>query len=837
MKSLLILFLIAAAPDTTWKYTDTTAVYQIREAVVTAQENHGLTSASKIGSEAIAHIQPSSVADLLELLPGGISRDPAFGSPQVVNLRAAGSLNTNYATQALGTRFTIDGKPVLNDANLQFTPAYSNLGSNYVNLGTDMRTIPTEEIESMDVVRGIASAEHGDLTSGLIQIKRKRGGNDLHLRFKSDMKSKMVYVGKGFDWGGKDRRTVNIGLNYLDSKADPRNLRQSYRRLTGSVRGSRTWREGGNYIRTLTVNLDYTGSFDTQKSDKDLDQFDGIPAETYRSSYNHIDLGGDFTLASKADDSFFKNLVLTAQLSYGHDKIDRWKNVILGTEEPVSVSRVAGEFDAVMIPSRYDASLTVDGKPFYAYLRAVSRFRLLGGNLMAGAEWTLDKNFGGGTVFDVLRPLNPGMGTRPRPYYDIPAENILAAFLEHNGKVGLGDFRLEWQAGLRASAMPGLDKAYKLSGKVALDPRANLRLNFPETALGGYRFEAGIYGGAGLHTKFPTMDMLFPTLMYGDKIQMNYWPTEKELRRINFLVYTIDSTPFELEAARNFKWEVGADASWCGWSASIDFFTEDMRSGFRNGSEYMRLVSKDYTESAIDKSTLTGPPSTETTPYVLDTTLIAYSLQTNGSRSLKRGVEFTLSSARIPVINTRVNVNGAWFRTRYMNSQPEWERPSSMINGKPYPYIGLYDKNDSRLYDSFTSSFMLDTQVPSLGLIFSTSFQCTWFTAQQFEADDSTPVAYLDKDLVRHPYTAESAQDGVLRQMKRQYSDALLKYTVTPFSMNVNLKISKTLFKEKATAALFVNRLFTLAPDYYVDGVLKRRSSVPYFGMEISLKI
>ncbi|MBQ3872216.1 MAG: TonB-dependent receptor, partial [Bacteroidales bacterium] len=58
-------------------------VFYIREVVVTAQENHGLTSATKIGQDAISHIQPSSVADLLELLPGGVSRDPSFGSPKV----------------------------------------------------------------------------------------------------------------------------------------------------------------------------------------------------------------------------------------------------------------------------------------------------------------------------------------------------------------------------------------------------------------------------------------------------------------------------------------------------------------------------------------------------------------------------------------------------------------------------------------------------------------------------------------------------------------------------------------------------------------------------------
>ena len=812
-------------------------VFALREVVVTAQENHGLTSATKIGQDAISHIQPSSVADLLELLPGGVSRDPSFGSPKVVNLRAAGSLSADYATSALGTRFTIDGKPVLNDANLQYTPAYSNLGSDFVNLGTDMRTIPTEDIESMDVVRGIASVEHGDLTSGLIQIKRRRGGNDIRLRFKSDMSSKLFYAGKGWEWGGSEKRTVNVGVNYLDSRSDPRNLRQNYKRLTASLRGSRTWNSSDKFLSVLTANLDYTGSFDDQKSDKDLDEFDGIPAETYKSTNNHIDLGADWTLSAKNDESLFRSMVLTSSFSYGHDVIDRWKNVILTSEEPISVSRVPGEFDAIMVPTRYQATLIVDGKPFYAYLRAVSRWRLLGQNVMAGAEWTFDKNFGEGSVFDVLRPFSTGSNTRPRAYKEIPADSNIAIFAEENGKAALGGFGLEWSAGIRAGFMPGLSRDYSMSGKVAIDPRANLRLNFPETVIGGYKLEAGIYGGAGMHTKFPTMDMLYPQLQYRDKIQLNYWPVEKELRRINFLVYTIDTTPYELGPARNLKWEIGADASWNGWTASFDFFTEDMTSGFRGGSDYMRVVAKDYDETAIDKSSLTGPPSTENLPYVLDTNLVAYGLATNGSRTLKRGVEYTFTSPRIPVVNTRVTVNGAWFKTRYMNSQPEWERPSVVINGKNYPYIGLYDKNDSRMYDSFNTNFLLDTQVPSLGLIFTTSFQCVWFSGQQYEADDSRPVAYLDKDLKMHPFTDESDADGILHRMVREFSSSLLEYRSEPFYMNVNLKISKTLLREKAVASLFVNRLFTVAPDYEINGVVKRRSSTPYFGMEISFKI
>ena len=55
----------------------------IGEVLVTAAESKGPTSSSKIGREAIAHIQPSSIADLMELIPGGRATDP---SPE----RAAG---------------------------------------------------------------------------------------------------------------------------------------------------------------------------------------------------------------------------------------------------------------------------------------------------------------------------------------------------------------------------------------------------------------------------------------------------------------------------------------------------------------------------------------------------------------------------------------------------------------------------------------------------------------------------------------------------------------------------------------------------------------------------
>lgn len=365
----------------------------LKEVTVTAVENKGVTSSTRIGRDAIAHIQPSSFADLLELLPGGMAKDPVLGSPQLINLRSANALsNANYATSALGTRFVIDGRPINNDANMQSTPAYSNYGGGYVNFGTDMREISTEDIENVDIVRGIASVKYGDLTSGLVNITRKRGGKDLHARFKSDMKSKLFYLGKGFEWGDRsDRLTLNSSVNFLDSRSDPRQTRQNWKRLTASVRAGRDLIDD-RFRKTFSASLDYTGSFDNQKSDVDLDVAEGgTPVETYRSTYNKFSIGGRFSVKSQDEDSFFRLWEGDASISCEKDEISRWRRVSLGKSTPVSTSLDPGVHDALMVPAKYDATLRVDGLPFYAFASTSATFAKGVSRLQVGAEWNMDK--------------------------------------------------------------------------------------------------------------------------------------------------------------------------------------------------------------------------------------------------------------------------------------------------------------------------------------------------------------------------------------------------------------------------------------------------------------
>lgn len=819
---------------------------QIEEVVVTAAESQGITNSSSVGREAMSHIQPSSIGDLLSLLPGGKSIDPSLAGPQQIRLREAGAVSSeDYATTALGTSYVIDGVPMNTDANMQSMEISGGMSvSSGINRGVDTRTISTDDIESVEIIRGIPSVEYGDLTSGLIRVKRKQGGRDLSARFKADMSSKLLYLGKGFEWNrGKDKvLTMNMGVDYLDSHNDPRNVRQNYSRATAMYRVGYDWKVG-DYKHSISANIDYTGSFDRKKSDADMDfGTSGRPIETYKADYNRVNLMGSWQMRPSGGHKVLRSLEATGSVTNEVSIAENWRYVSLGSELPLSTTLTEGEHDVITLPAQYEANLRIESKPFYAFLKSMA---ILGFNTVhsdntfkVGAEWRMDKNFGRGYIFDVTRPITPSMNLRPRAYNSIPAKHSLSAFAEALSNVSVGNFDIAVMLGVRSTTIMNLGKEYALNGKTYFDPRANVKVSMPSIMVGSRPLVLSVAGGVGWHTKMPTMSQLFPSPFYFDIQQMNYWPTNPELRRINVLVNRIDPTNFQLLAARNLKWEARFNALWNGFSLSVTYFNEDMKSGFRNGERVEAFHYKRYDTSSLDHSSLTAPPSLEDTPYVRDTTLVVYSTYNNGSRTRKEGVEFIFSTKRIRAIRTKLTVTGAYFRTVYSNSVAEMRSPSVTINGKAYPYVGCYEvgtQNYER--ETFNTNFMFDTQIPKLGLIFTTSFECTWFTASRNMPYSAYPIYYLDKDLQRHEFTEASAQDGVLAHMVRTANEMLFRRYKVPFAMDVNLKITKRLFKNKASVSMFVNRIVHYYPVYESNGATIRRSAVPYFGMELNLKL
>ncbi|WP_202703730.1 TonB-dependent receptor plug domain-containing protein [Flavobacterium sp. UGB4466] len=819
---------------------------QLNEVVITAVESRGMTSTSVIDKKAMQHLQPSSFTDLLELLPGGRSKDPVFNASNHIKLREVGTADSNYDISSLGTSFVIDGIPINTDANLQYTTGpnmsitpgsgYANTRRNTTSKGVDMRSISTDQIERVEIVRGIPSVEYGDLTSGLIKIQRKRGRTNWESRFKADEFSKLYYLGKGFESEEK-RLILNVGIDYLNAKSDPRNSFENYKRITSSLRAQKIWENDSHQLQ-WDSSLDYSGSIDNERADPDVGY---TKIDRYASSYNRFAWANSFDLKFKMT-SFLKAIHSSAAINQQFDKIEQTKWVQVSSATAIPNTTEQGESDGIFLTPQYISNLTVDGRPFDAFFKTMGDFEIhlfgITHALKAGSEWTYSKNNGKGQVYDTTHPPSPEMSTRPRSYKDIPASTDLSFFVEDVLSIPIGKYQLNLAGGLRAMSLLKVPSAYSISGKYYFDPRINTQWVFPSFKMGKHFLKTELTAGFGQYTKFPTLAQLYPDFIYNDLVQLNYYHNTPEYRRINLMTYKTSAVNYNLTPAINKKWEVRADFSYDNNRFSVTFFNERMDSGFRNNSQYQALSYKKYDHNSIDPLTLTSQPNLADMRFVRDTLLTSYNTTNNGSKLLKSGVEFQFSSKRFTSINTRFTLNGAWFKTTYTNSSPVYKRGQKdiIIDGKRLPYLGLYQFDDGSEKQQFNTNLIVDTYVAPLGLEFSGSFQFLWFRSDQSLPMNGTPVAYIDPSGKQHPYLEKDQSDPILQWLDIKYNDALFQKKSIPMSMNMNLKVSKDFYK-RFRISMFVNRLFSYYQNYEINGqkIERRGLTSPYFGMELNL--
>ncbi len=818
----------------------------LKEVVITAREGEGLTSTSRIDRAAMQHLQPTSFTDLLELLPGNISHDPDMGSANTITLRETGNLsatgartvNDDYSITSLGTQFVVDGAPMATDADMQSIPTSDSSDPSsrrsVTNKGVDMRTISTDNIESVEIVRGIPSAEYGNLTSGVVNIKRIRRSTPFTFRFKADEYSKLFSASKGITLGATNH-VINFDAGYLDSKSDPRNALENYKRLTAGVRPTMRFISASADI-LWSYGIDYTGSFDNAKTDPDLN-YNKI--DEYRSSYNKIAFISDLNIGFRRT-TLIENLVLNVSASYQHDEIKRRKQVAPQRASVAPTSMDEGVHDGHYLLGEYIADYRVDGQPLALNLRLKTSGKAGENALLcqykAGAEWSFSKNYGRGQVYDLERPLSASWTTRPRRFNDIPGLHVASAFVETDLSLNVGDgSKAELRAGLRAVTLPLLDRSYWLSGHVYLDPRVNAAWHFPAIdASRQLRFM--IAGGWGMTTKMPTIDYLFPQTHYNDLIRLNYYDTTRpeQWSRVSLCTYCVDASNRNLRAARNSKWELRFVASWGNNHLSITYFNERLRSGFRYTPIYDTYSYRLYDASAIDPTTLSAPPQLENLPYADVTVLDGFRRATNGSRIDKQGIEYQISTERWMPLRTSLIINGAWFRSTYSNSQMLYSPVSDVVGNQAVSdiYVGIYDTADGRVNEQFNTNFMFDTQIPRWGLVFSTTLQCMWYVKTTRLRDNPAPSYYLSAiDGKIHPFTTESAADPMLQYLIKSYNDDSYRTQRIPTALYLNLKATKRIGRRLNISA-FVNRILDYLPDYKSNGLTVRRYSDAYFGME-----
>lgn len=808
--------------------------YELAEVVVMADYKKNQGSTAVINQQALEHIQPTSVADVLSLIPGGLFRESSATGFNRISLRQSGSDDNT----SLGMAVVMDGIPQDNDGFRASIPGLSTdeysdrLG---MNRGIDLKTLSTDHIRKIEIVKGISSAKLGNLSSGVIQTTSKIGITPAQLRMKVDPLTKLIYLGKGFRISPK-MGYLHTGIDYTSVYDDRRDPMSKYSRLTGQVTYNNSV-DVGDKTLFLFFKLSEVYTLNQAKEDELTQDYN----ESFRNKYSRT--GASFKAQMYDLGKIVDNVEFIASADYTYDLIDRNRLVQTGTPLPSPLATEEGESEGIYLPSSYYSPFQIENKPLslLTQLNAESLFetRSFRHKVIYGLSWKRTKNYGEGVMVDMTRPPYPGNNeyVRPVPNRSIPALSVGAAYAEEQLKHSNRWFDFELNAGVRFTQMFNLDTKYTELRKLQVEPRINAALSFNIDLAGGKSLRNMFRFGFGQENKLPTLDYIYPDRVYKDMIVLNAY-TKQDDPFNHLITYTkiYDVTNNSLRPNRNTKYEAGWDVEYEGYSLSLTFFKEHSDRGFESVAEYSPVRYTRYVDP-IDGQPIVGRRP-EKEDYVADpyATFVDMDIVRNSMKVEKKGLEYLLRFPKIIPLSTTVEINGAYYDTRYSSGAPLQYHPAFRDDDRPQPYVGIYRRQDITRQRIFNTNLWFNTNIPRYKMIFTTFFQFIWLNEEMRINGDEYPSAYFDTDGRMH-----TVDDRILQSIKdghtvwRHYHIYKEDFSETlPVSLTVNFKVTKE-FSRMIRASFFVNNILDINPLYknrYNQNVRVWQKS--FFGAEMT---
>ena len=808
--------------------------YELAEVVVMADYKKNQGSTAVINQQALEHIQPTSVADVLSLIPGGLFRESSATGFNRISLRQSGSDDNT----SLGMAVVMDGIPQDNDGFRASIPGLSTdeysdrLG---MNRGIDLKTLSTDHIRKIEIVKGISSAKLGNLSSGVIQTTSKIGITPAQLRMKVDPLTKLIYLGKGFRISPK-MGYLHTGIDYTSVYDDRRDPMSKYSRLTGQVTYNNSV-DLGDKTLFLFFKLSEVYTLNQAKEDELTQDYN----ESFRNKYSRT--GASFKAQMYDLGKIVDNVEFIASADYTYDLIDRNRLVQTGTPLPSPLATEEGESEGIYLPSTYYSPFQIENKPLslLTQLNAESLFetRSFRHKVIYGLSWKRTKNYGEGVMVDMTRPPYPGNNeyVRPVPNRSIPALSVGAAYAEEQLKHSNRWFDFELNAGVRFTQMFNLDTKYTELRKLQVEPRINAALSFNIDLAGGKSLRNMFRFGFGQENKLPTLDYIYPDRVYKDMIVLNAY-TKQDDPFNHLITYTkiYDVTNNSLRPNRNTKYEAGWDVEYEGYSLSLTFFKEHSDRGFESVAEYSPVRYTRYVDP-IDGQPIVGRRP-EKEDYVADpyATFVDMDIVRNSMKVEKKGLEYLLRFPKIIPLSTTVEINGAYYDTRYSSGAPLQYHPAFRDDDRPQPYVGIYRRQDITRQRIFNTNLWFNTNIPRYKMIFTTFFQFIWLNEEMRINGDEYPSAYFDTDGRMH-----TVDDRILQSIKdghtvwRHYHIYKEDFSETlPVSLTVNFKVTKE-FSRMIRASFFVNNILDINPLYknrYNQNVRVWQKS--FFGAEMT---
>lgn len=810
--------------------------YALKEVEVMAEYDPQKGSAATISQQALEHIQPASVGDVLQLMPGGLYQQGDATGFSRISLRQSGADDNT----SLGVGIAVDGIAMDNDGFRSQIGAMAAeddyAGRLGWNKGVDLKTLSTDHVQRIEIIKGISSAKWGNLSSGLMSINSKVGQTPLQIRLKADPLGKLAYAGKGFRLPA-GLGFLHAGVDYTTVYDDRRDPLSKYSRLTSQV----TWSNSASLLGRplfLFLRLSETYTLNQAKEDELTAEYN----ESFRNKYSRTQAA--FKARWLNTGRIVDNVEWIASADYTYDRVDRNRYVQLDLPLPMPTGDEEGEHEGVFLPTAYYSPFYIENRPLALLLQlngeSIVETVRLRSRIIYGAEWRYTRNSGAGVSVDMARPPYPDDSeyVRPTPNYSIPALSVGAAYAEEQLTHGNRLFDLSLNAGVRVSKMLNLDRAYVNLRRPYAEPRLNGAVSF-NVPLSAHALKVMARAGWGQENKLPTLDHIYPDPVYKDLIVLSaYISKGNEFNHLITDTRKYDVTNHDLSPNRNTKAEVGLDMDYRGFKLSLTAFREQSRRGFNSETRYHGVAYNRYF-TPVDGTIVGKRP--EKSDYVEDhyETFVDMPVVRNSMRTVKRGVEYRLALPRFDAICTSVEVNGAFYRTEYGQTSPLEYHPAAKEDGRPMPYVGIYERADATLKRTFNTNVWFNTNVPRYKMVFSTLFQVVWLNDVRRLNGDEYPSRCRDvrggelevtDDMIRKI----SGGDIIWRNYHIYKEDY---YEEDPVAVSVNFKMTKE-FSRHARGAFFINNIIDVNPMYrnrYLQNT--RKWAKPHFGAELTFSI
>lgn len=649
----------------------------LNSVVVTAErDKEGMNTSLKFGANALNHLQMSNVTDISALLPGGKTVNPDLTTDNAVSLRSGGLAAGNAA---FGTALEVDGVRVGNNAS------FGSMS------GTGTRNISTENVQSIEVITGVPSAEYGDLNSGMVRINTRKGLTPWNITFAVNPRTYQASASKGIDLM-KNRGVLNVSAEWTRATQKLSSPYTSYTRRGFSASYSNTFKN------VLKFEAGATGNIGGMNTKNDPDAYKG----TWSKVRDNV-LRANTSLTWLLRKSWITNLKLDASVNYNDNRSQDHAYGSSASMLPAVHSELAGYYLADSLPVSYFSDKVIDSKELdYAASLKYEWFKKSGkrlSKLKAGVQWKANGNVGEGEYYK--DPSVAANGYRPRPYSQYPFMHNVAAYIEEDYTFPIGKTSLQISAGLRLENLFVKDTDYK--NVSSLSPRFNAKWKISDNL--------SIRGGWGVSEKLPSFYILYPVQKYRDIQTFGFSHGDSS----SYVYYT---QPYKMLFNENLKWqknynaEFGIEAYFLRTSVSLVGFFNKTKNPYTYQNIYtpfsyniMSVPSgymvPDNPEIRVDSQTgqvyMRGSNEEFWTPMatkVTDKTFFESQMPGNGDDIYRTGAELIVDFPEIAPIRTKFRLDANYAYTHYIDNTLNWTYRTgwshTSLSNRSYQYVGIY---------------------------------------------------------------------------------------------------------------------------------------------------